>query len=118
MARADVFRGIAIISAIAAIGAAHYFTPDSLLQLHYLIQRLFYVPVVYAALYYGCRGGLMAAILAAVAYLQQIVATWKLRPSYSINQWAEVALFCVAGILAGLLADRERRQKKTLQETA
>jgi len=118
MARADVFRGIAIISAIAAIGAAHYFTPDSLLQLHYLIQRLFYVPVVYAALYYGWRGGLMAAILAAVAYLQQIVATWKLRPSYSINQWAEVALFCVAGILAGLLADRERRQKKTLQETA
>jgi signal transduction histidine kinase len=46
------------------------------------------------------------------------MATSRLHPSYSINQYAEVVLFCVAGIVAGLLADRERRQKKILQHTA
>jgi len=118
MARKDLLRVFAVIAVTIAISAVHFFTPDSMVQLHYLIQRLFYVPVVYAGLYFGWRGGLSAAVLAAFAYLPQIVATWALHPSYSINQCAEVVLFCVAGVVAGLLADRERRQKKTLQETA
>ncbi len=118
MARSDLLRVFGIIAVTLGISAVHYFTPDSMVQLHYLIQRLFYVPVVYAGLYFGWRGGLAAAVLAGLAYLPQILATWKLHPSYSINQCAEVALFCVAGVVAGLLADRERRQKKVLQDTA
>jgi two-component system, NtrC family, sensor histidine kinase HydH len=41
-----------------------------------------------------------------------------MHPSDSINQCAEVVLFCVVGAVTGLLADREREQKKTLQRTA
>ncbi len=118
MARKNLPRAFAVIAVIAGISIVHYLTPDSRLQLHYLIQRLFYVPVIYAGLYFGWRGGLVAAVLAGIAYLPQILATWKLHPSYSVNQYAEVILFCVAGVVAGLLADRERRQKKILQETA
>ncbi len=118
MARKDLVRVGGVISVTIGISMVHYYTPDSMVQLHYLIQRLFYVPVVYAGLYFGWRGGLSAAVLAALAYLPQILATWKLHPSYSVNQCAEVVLFCVAGVVAGLLADRERRQKRTLQETA
>jgi two-component system, NtrC family, sensor histidine kinase HydH len=118
MARKDLLRALGVIAVIIGISAVHSFTPDSMVQLHYLIQRLFYVPVVYAGLYFGWRGGLLAAVLAGLAYLPQILATWKLHPSYSINQYAEVTLFCVAGVVAGLLADRERRQKRILQETA
>jgi two-component system, NtrC family, sensor histidine kinase HydH len=118
MARKDLPRAAAVIAVIAGIGLVHYLTPDSMLQLHYLIQRLFYVPVIYAGLCFGWRGGLAAAVLAGLAYLPQILATSKLHPSYAVNQYAEVILFCVAGVVAGLLADRERRQKKILQETA
>lgn len=118
MTRHDVLRVGGVIAVTIGISIVHYYTPDSMVQLHYLIQRLFYVPVVYAGLYFGWRGGLSAAVLAGLAYLPQILATWKLHPSYSINQCAEVVLFCVAGVVAGLLADRERRQKRTLQETA
>jgi signal transduction histidine kinase len=116
--RKDLLRAFGVVAVIIGIGAVHYLTPDSMLQVHYLIQRLFYVPVVYAGLYFGWRGGLCGALLAGLAYLPQILATWKLHPSYSINQCAEVALFFVAGIVAGVLADRERKQKKVLQETA
>lgn len=118
MARSDLLRVFGVIAVTLGISAVHYFTPDSMVQLHYLIQRLFYVPVVYAGLYFGWKGGLAAAVLAALAYLPQILDTWKLHPSDSINQCAEVALFCVAGVVAGLLADRERRQKRVLQDTA
>lgn len=118
MARKDLPRAFGVIAVTIGIGTVHYFTPDSMVQAHYLMQRLFYVPVVYAGLYFGWRGGLSAAILAGLTYLPQILATWKLHPSYSVNQYAEVVLFCVAGVVAGLLADRERARKRTLQETA
>jgi signal transduction histidine kinase len=118
MSRKDLLSAFGVIAVTIGISTVHYFTPDSMMQLHYLIQRLFYVPVVYAGLYFGWRGGLFAAVLAAFAYLPQILVTWKLHPRDSINQCAEVTFFFVAGIVAGLLADRERRQKKVLQETA
>lgn len=118
MARHDFLRVIGVIAAIAVISSVHYFTPDSMVQVHYLVQRLFYLPVIYAGLYFGWRGGLAAGILSGLAYLPQILATWKLSPSNSINQCAEVVLFCLAGLAAGFLADRERRQKQLLKETA
>ncbi len=118
MARKDAIRALTVTASTIGISTVHYFTPDSMLQLHYLIQRLFYVPVVYAALYFGWRGGMAAALFAGLAYLPRILATWKLHPSFSINQCAEVVLFCVAGVVAGLLADREREQKRILQRTA
>jgi signal transduction histidine kinase len=118
MPQKDLLRAVGVIAVTIGISTAHYFIPDSMVQTHYLIQRLFYIPVVYAGLYFGWRGGLAAAVLAGFAYLPQILATRKLDPSYSVNQYAEVFLFCAAGVVAGLLADRERRRKRTLQETA
>lgn len=118
MARGDLARVLAILAVMAAIAGLHGVTPDTMLQAHYLIQRLFYIPVIYAGLYFGWRAGLAAGIAAGLAYLPQILATHRLHPSYSINQYAEVGLFVIAGIVSGLLADRERRQKKILRETA
>lgn len=118
MERSEILRGLAVIGGIAGVSAVHYLMPDSQVQLHYLVQRLFYVPVIYAGLCFGWRGGWAAGVVAGLAYLPQILSTWKVHPSYSINQCAEVLLFNIAGIVAGLLADRERRQKRTLQRTA
>jgi len=47
---------LAIIGMTVAISVIHYFTPDELVDRHYLIQRLFYIPVVYAGFYFGWRG--------------------------------------------------------------
>jgi glucose-6-phosphate-specific signal transduction histidine kinase len=91
MARSDFVRVLGIIAVIIGISLVHYLTPDSMLQLHYLIQRLFYVPVVYAGLYYGWRGGLAAAVLAALAYLPRL---WRHRGcirvtrSISTRKWS------------------------------
>ncbi|MGH9621785.1 MAG: hypothetical protein ACRD45_19020, partial [Bryobacteraceae bacterium] len=69
MAPSDLARVLAILAVMAAIGALHALIPTSMLQAHYLVQRLFYVPVVYAGLYFGWRAGLIAGILAGLAYL-------------------------------------------------
>jgi two-component system sensor histidine kinase HydH len=90
-----------------------------LVDRHYLIQRLFYIPVVYAGFYFGWRGGVAAGLLAGLAYGQQIVAIWTVtRRTSVINQYTEVVLFCVVGAVTGVIAQREREQKKALRETA
>jgi len=102
-----------------AISVIHYFTPDELVDRHYLIQRLFYIPVVYAGLYFGWRGGVAAGLLAGLAYGQQIVAIWTVTKRTSVvNQYTEVVLFCIVGAVTGVVAQREREQKKALQHTA
>ena len=110
---------LVIIGMTVAISALHYVTPDELVDRHYLIQRLFYIPVVYAGLCFGWRGGVAAGVLAGLAYGQQIVEIWTVtRRTSMVNQYTEVVLFCVIGAVTGIIAFRERNQKKALQETA
>ena len=108
----------AIVASTLSISALHYLTPDSLVHWHYLIQRLFYLPVVYAALSYGLAGGLFSAVLAGLCLLPQIIATWRVLPEYSVNQFAELFSFAAVAILTGTLSDRERRQKESLRLAA
>jgi two-component system sensor histidine kinase HydH len=113
-------RALVVIGVTCGISTLHYFIPNelALVDLYYLSQRLYYAPVVYAGLCFGWRGGLAAGIFAGLSYLPQILVIWAIHPRYTINQYTEVALFCIVGALTGVIADRERRGKKTLQETA
>ena len=82
-------------------------------RIYYVTQRLYYVPVIYAGFHFGWRGGLSAALFASLVYLPQIAGIWRLHPRYTINQYIEVLLFCVVGVLTGILADRERARKRS-----
>jgi signal transduction histidine kinase len=104
-----------VAAAIVAISALHYATPPALVTWHYIFQRLFYLPVIYAALYYGWRGGLATAIFAWIFYFPPFLINWRDLPHYLLSQYLEVIVFCLAGILTGVLADREREQRRMLQ---
>ena len=116
----SLIRALAVIGLTCGISTLHYFIPNdlALIDIYYLSQRLYYLPVVYAGFYFGWGGGLAAGIFSGLAYLPQILAIWTIRPRYTLNQYTEVILFCIVGALTGVIADRERRGKKTLQETA
>src|SRR5450759_2253483 len=67
------WRAIALVlTGIAVTSAGHYLTPPGLRLWHGIFQRLYYLPVVYAAIAFGWVGGLTAAVLAAVLYIPHI----------------------------------------------
>src|SRR3989442_7833647 len=66
-------RGGAIVAAILSISLLHQVTPISLAHWHNIYQHLCYLPVVVAALMFGWRGGLLAAILACLSPMPYIV---------------------------------------------
>jgi two-component system, NtrC family, sensor histidine kinase HydH len=110
-------RALIIAASILCITALHHFTPISMLHWHNIFQHLYYLPVVFGALSFGWRGGLISALGASVSQLPHIVATWGLALNYSEDLVWEMPAFCAAGILTGFGAERLQKQQKALQQT-
>ena len=55
-----------ILLAIIGTSLAHYFTSPSLILWHNIFQRLYYLPIIYAAVRFGWVGGLETAALAGI----------------------------------------------------
>ncbi len=110
---------IALVGAgILGISFAHYYTPAPLILWHNIFQRLYYLPIVYAAVIFGWVGGLLAALVAGVCYIPHIITAWKDFPGYVINQYAEIVVFSLVGVVTGLLADEQRRKQTELARAA
>jgi signal transduction histidine kinase len=103
-----------VAAGIAAASALHYFTPPSLILWHNLFQRLYYLPIIYAAIYFGWRGGLAASTVSAVCYIPHILHAWHHMLDYAMNQYAEIIVFFLVGTVTGVLADRGMRQRREL----
>ena len=110
---------LALGAAILVVTALHFLTPVEHTALHQIYQRLYYLPIVAAALFFGWRGGVAAALFASVAYLPHVVLQWHhTHYDYALNQYAEIVLFNFIGLVIGLLADRQRRAQARTAQTA
>jgi signal transduction histidine kinase len=110
-------RVAAVIAAIVAISVLHQITPVSMLHWHNAFQNLYYLPIVFAGLSFGWLGGLATALLAALSNAPHNWTTWTTSPNYAIDQLWEIPLFCAAGVLTGVLAERGRQQRAELERT-
>lgn len=98
---------------ILLVSALHFLTPVDSVILHQIYQRLYYIPIILASLWYGWRGGLGAALLASLSYVPHIALHWQHQNyDYALNQYAEIALFFVIGAVTGWLGDQKRRESE------
>ncbi|MER3427012.1 MAG: sensor histidine kinase [Pyrinomonas sp.] len=105
--------------ATLSITALHLATPLDRIVLHQVYQRLYYIPIIAAAVKFGLRGGLLAALFASVAYIPHVLIHWQhSNPDYALNQYAEIVLFNVVGIVTGALGDRSRTARARAEQTA
>lgn len=111
-------RVVALLAGILVVSLLHYSTPTDHFWLHPFFQRLYYVPLLLMAIWYGWRGGVLAAAVAAVLYIPHIRMSWGSNPEYSATQEIEVVMFFVVTVLTGILADHERAQRRKVEETA
>ena len=112
-------RILVVASGIAVATALHYLTSPSLILWHELFQRLYYLPIIYAAIYFGWRGGLVASTCSALCYIPHILMAWQHEmPGYAMNQYAEIIVFFLVGTVTGVLADLGRKQRMELEETS
>ncbi len=115
--RVSLYRTLAPAAGIVAASLLHYFTPPDLLLWHNVFQRLYYLPIIYAAITFGWRGGVAASVGSALVYLPHILMAWHHMPGYAVNQYAEIILFFLVGTTTGILADQSRRRSAELEAT-
>jgi signal transduction histidine kinase len=113
--------GVTTIAAgIVCISMVRQLVPHTAILLHNILQNLYVLPIVIVALYRGWRGGLFTAIFSGVCdtlfTLGALAAQGSIQ-DHLTSQSAETVDFILVGLVAGILADRQREQKKALQKT-
>jgi signal transduction histidine kinase len=111
-------RPLWIAGIVVLISLLHYSVSVHITVLHELFKRLYYVPVVAAAVLYGVRGGLTTSVLASLLYLPHIVIAWSALPIVELNHYGELVLFNVVGVITGVLADRLHAERDRYQRSA
>jgi two-component system sensor histidine kinase HydH len=109
---------IAFISTvIAALGIIPWFVPAKHLTVHNVLHHLNFLPIMVAGMIFGVRGALVATLFAAVTQAPHIAHNWPRWPVDASDQLIELSIFGAAGVIAGFLSDRERRQRFNLERT-
>lgn len=104
-----------IFGVMLLITISHYLTPPQFYLSHEILERLYYLPIVVAALFFGWVGGLLAAGCASLCYAPFIFVISHDSPQVMTGRYAEMAVFLAVGALTGALSDRERKRRHELQ---
>ncbi|WP_328747197.1 two-component system sensor histidine kinase NtrB [Geomonas anaerohicana] len=115
---AGLVKGGALFACVVAISLLHYLTPLRLGMLHDIFQRLYYIPIILAAYWFGFRGGIGCAILVTVAYAPHILFQWGGHIAMEMEKYLEVILYNVVGGITGFLSQQERCRREELERTA
>jgi hypothetical protein len=100
---------------VLGITLGHYLTSVHFGIAHNVLQRLYYVPIIWAAYRFGKRGGLVVSTTSSLLYLPHILITWQMHPEYQVNQVLEIVLFLILGFAFGLLFERKANDQRLLQ---
>ena len=114
----SVLRSALVVLSVIAISLLHYLTPLHLHYLHDIFQRLYYLPIIMAAFWYGFRGGLACAILVSIVYAPHILFQWGGTMTMDLEKYLEIFLYNIVGGITGYLSEKERQRNAELQETA
>ena len=107
-----------VAAVVCAVAFAHIVTPAGLHGwhwLHILLQKMFYLPILMAASWFGLRGTLLTVGAVSSIFMVHILLDWGGYRMTQADQVGEVASFWVIALTSSLLFRRERR---ALQETA
>jgi len=103
---------------LLVVSFCHYLTPAEHYHWHVIYQQVYYIPILLGAVWYGLRGGVIAAAAASVLYIPHILLHWTHVPLYRFSQIVSILMFLIFGALGGHLIDRLRQEREAQRETA
>ena len=118
--RAEYRAAVVIAAMLTVVTVLHFYTStgDSYVWLHLLYRRLYYVPVLYAAFVFGRRGGVLAAIGAALPFAIHAQMAYGSLWGDSLDNLLEIVMYVVVGVLFGTLRDLEERKTLDLRQVS
>jgi len=101
------------------ITVLHYRTPSHHGWVHDVLRRLYYMPILFAAFSEGVRGGISLSVFASLIYFPHAFTSLVSRdPGDALEKGLEILLYNLVAVVAGLLVDRERREREKQERLA
>ena len=115
-------RAVGLIAVmLVLVSVLHLFTDATMgggVQLHLLYQRLYYIPIIYAAFVFGKRGGVLTALVAAVPFALHAQLAASALGAIGFANWLEIVSFVVVGALFGMIRDTEENRTRDLRQVS
>ena len=110
---------LVLVLSVVLITLLHYqTTAGGNFLLHEISQRLYYIPIIYAAYTFGVRGSMATSLLSGAVYVLHISEHGGDTQAAILNQYAEVLMFQVVAVVTGFLAGSERRQRQRFEKAS
>jgi len=101
------------------ITVLHYRTGAHHAWGHDVLRRLYYLPILFAAFAGGLRGGVTVSVFASLVYLPHAFTSLLVQdPADALEKGLEIILYNTVAVVAGLLVDRERRERDRQERLA
>ena len=86
---------------------------------HDVLRRLYYLPILFAAFSGGVRGGVTVSVFVSLVYLPHAFTSLLVKdPADALEKGLEILLYNIVAVVAGLLVDRERREREQQERLA
>jgi two-component system sensor histidine kinase HydH len=108
VARSTKIKVIVVSMAVASL--LYYLTSLRMYPLQELFTRLYYVPIVLGAIWFGLRGGILVSLSVTLICVPHTFRAFKYDQALFYDEVLEFFLFNLVGAVVGALRDRERRQ--------
>jgi signal transduction histidine kinase len=102
---------------VVALAVLNWLTSPHAVVLHNILHHLNFLPFMLAGMLFGWRGALKTIVFAVILETPSIYHHWHSAPVDAQDQVVELSIFGAAGLIAGVLADRERLQRKRVEAT-
>ena len=100
---------------VAVVTTMHYSTAMHIHAAHGIYRRLYYFPIIIAAFAGGRRAGLLTAMAVCALYIPHAFGAIGFDPAPTLEKVLEMILYLAVGLVTGVLEDRERRTRDSLQ---
>ena len=94
-----------IIGFILLATVLHYGIDLRAGAIHDILTRSYYIPIVLAGLWFGTRGGFLAALVVTIVFFPHALHGWN-APYTFIFRFIEILMYFVIGMLTGLMSTR------------
>lgn len=112
MSKQSRSRNIFILaSLIGIIAVLHYLIPTephTYHKLHIILRKLYFLPPVLAAAWFGLRGACITAFVVTLLFVLHAFLDWPGNYMEQANQVGELVGFWMVGVIPGWLFDRQR----------
>lgn len=107
-----------IVVLVGVISVLHYSTNIELHYFHELYKVLYYLPIIFAAVQFGVRGGLAVSFVVTIIYIPHVVFDWTGHPYIVLNRFAEMVVFNLVAFIAGRLVEKEKAERRRYERAA